>query len=245
MGEGQHAEQRDTTDLTGAGVRHVAATLATLDARRTGVMGVSADAVAEALRERDVDASVRACDGTGGGEHDRVVVIGDPSDSSRVHELLAQGFVRRTDVEASASGQRISLWERMDLSAADVARHYERALAAYEERALRGEAEALEARHRLLIQRDHAVGTEAEIGRLNRDIISLSDQLSFATKRGKALTRRKEGLVTQVESLRGRLAAAQKNNQGLQRRLGEAEQRHASRPSFTSRVARRLRGGAR
>ena len=240
MGEGKDAEQRDTTDLTGAGVRHVAATLAALGARTTGVMGRSAEAVADALRSRDVDASVRS----GGGDHDRVVVIGD-LDPSSIDDLLTQGHVRRTDVETTASGQRISLWERLDLSAAEVARHYERVLAAYEERAVRGEAQAIQSRHRLLIQRDHAVGTEAEIGRLNRDIISLSDKLSYATKRGKALTRRKEGLTTQVESLRARLAAAQKNNQGLQRRLAEAEQRHAPRPSFTSRVARRLRGGAR
>lgn len=236
-----HSEKRDTTGLTTAGVRHVAATLASLDARRTGVLGVSAEAVAEALRERDVDAVVRGDDG----EHDRVVVIGDLAESSAVEKLLTQGFLRRTDVRMSASGQQISVWEQMDLSAADVARHYERVLAAYEERALRGEAEALEARHRLLIQRDHAVGTEAEVGRLNRDIISLSDRLSFATKRGKTLTRRKEGLTSQVESLRGRLAAAQKKNQGLQRRLSEAEQRLTSRPSFTRRVARRLRRGPR
>lgn len=243
MGDGSNTEQRDQTDLTGAGVRHVAATLATLDARRTGVVGVSADAVAEALRQRDVDASVRA--GDSDEKHDRVVVIGDASQSLRPEELVEHGFIRRTDVEATASGHRVSLWERMDLSAADVARHYERVLASYEERAQRGEAEAVEARHRLLIQRDHAVGTEAEIGRLNRDIISLSEQLSHATKRGKALTRRKEGLTTQVESLRGRLAALQKSNQGLQRRLGAAEQQLASRTSFGLRLARRLRGGAR
>ncbi len=241
MGDSRHAEHRGKTDLTGAGVRHVAATLSTMDARRVGVLGVSAEAVAGALRERDVDASVR----TGDAEHDRVVIIGDPAEPSVVDELLAQGFVRRTDVEVSASGHRVGLWERMELSAADVARHYERALTAYEQRAVRGESEAVEARHRLLVQRDHAVGTEAEVGRLNRDVISLSDQLIQATKRTKALTRRKEGLTSQVESLRGRLAAAQKNNQGLQRRLGEAEQQLESRTSFTRRVARRLRGGAR
>lgn len=240
MGDGRHAEQSDKTDLTGAGVRHVAATLATLDARRTGVAGASAGAVAEALRERDVDASVH----TGDGGHDRVVMIGDAEDPTGVEQLLSQGFVRRTDVEASASGRRVTVWDRMDLSAADVAQHYERVLADYEARALRGEREALEARHRLLVQRDHAVGAEAEIGRLNRDIISLSDQLMVATKRAKSLTRRKEGLTSQVESLRGRLAAAQKNNQGLQRRLAAAEERSATRPSFTRRVARRLRGGA-
>jgi len=219
----------------------VAATLATLDARRTGVTGASAQAVAEALRERDVDASVD----TGDGGHDRVVMIGDAEGTTAVEQLLSQGFVRRTDVEASASGRRVTVWEQMDLSAPEVAQHYERVLADFESRALRGEAEAIEARHRLLVQRDHAVGTEAEIGRLNRDIIALSDQLSFATRRGTSLTRRKEGLTSQVESLRGRLAVAQKNNQGLQRRLVEAEQRSVPPTSLTRRVVRRLRGGAR
>ena len=105
------------------------------------------------------------------------------------------------------------------------------------------EAEVLEARHSLLVNRDHVVGTEAEIGRLNREVARLADELKQATRRVSALTKRKNDLALRVDTLRSRVAAARERNKALSRRVAELEQRSAPPASLARRVARRVRRG--
>lgn len=107
------------------------------------------------------------------------------------------------------------------------------------------EAEVLEARHTLLVNRDHVVGTEAEIGRLNRDVMQLTSKLQQATKRVSALERRKGSLLDKVEQLRTELGRARARNKALDGRVRELQQQAASQVSFTRKVARRLRGAGR
>lgn len=107
------------------------------------------------------------------------------------------------------------------------------------------EAEVLEARHSLLVNRDHVVGTEAEIGRLNREVVRLTDELRTATKRVSSLTKRKGDLADRVDALRGRVITAQQRNKALARRVGELEHQSAAQTRLARRVVRRLRGDRR
>jgi chromosome segregation ATPase len=101
-------------------------------------------------------------------------------------------------------------------------------------------AEAIEARHRLLVNRDHTIGTEAEIGRLNRDILRLQAEVVTSRKRIRALQKRKNGLMKRNEALQGKLAAAQARTRTLRTEL---DREKAARVPLSRKIARRLRGG--
>ena len=101
-------------------------------------------------------------------------------------------------------------------------------------------AEVLEARHRLLVHRDHVVGTEAEIGRLNRDILRLQAEAISSRKKLRALQKRKNGLMNRNSDLQAKLAAARRANQQLR---AELERERSARVPLSRRVVRRLRGG--
>jgi len=102
--------------------------------------------------------------------------------------------------------------------------------------------EVLEARHSLLVNRDHVVGTEAEIGRLNRDVLRMQQELISSRKKIRALQKRRNGLASRNQDLQGQLTAARARTQALR---AELDRQVAARVPLSSRVARRLRGGRR
>ena len=99
--------------------------------------------------------------------------------------------------------------------------------------------EVVDARHSLLVNRDHVVGTEAEIGRLNRDILRMQTELVASRKRIRALQNRKKGLMTRTRDLEAKLKAARSRNQQLREEL---DRQVAARVPLSRRVVRRLRG---
>jgi predicted nucleic acid-binding Zn-ribbon protein len=101
-------------------------------------------------------------------------------------------------------------------------------------------AEVLEARHRLLVHRDHVIGTEAEVGRLNRDILLLQSELNGSRKKIRALQKRKSGLMSRNADLQAKLAAARGTTRQLR---AELEREREARVPLSRRVLRRLRGG--
>lgn len=102
--------------------------------------------------------------------------------------------------------------------------------------------EVLDARHSLLVNRDHVIGTEAEIGRLNRDLLRLQGELITARRRITALQKRKDGLVTRNKDLRAKLTAARSRTQALR---SELDRQVAAGVPLSRRIARRLRPGRR
>jgi SAM-dependent methyltransferase len=183
-----------------------------------------------------------------------------------------RGFFRRTDVDTSFLTPWTVLFERADVTVRDVVLRYEAQLApllseVVEKRSAllsayrqandggaggaspsdveRWEAEVLEARHQLLTMRDHSLGTEAEVGRLNRDLAIALSQLQKAKNRVRALGERRDDLKTKLERTRRRLAGSQRLAAQLQGRLRAQESDlEQARRSFANRVARRLRGRA-
>lgn len=117
-------------------------------------------------------------------------------------------------------------------------------LAVMAARARELEDEVLEARHAQLINRDHVVGIEAEIGRQNADILRLSADLRRLQGREKRLRARKAAQAKRIDGLETKLAAARKRNAALTRRVSELEASIPP-PSLARRVARRLRRSAR
>lgn len=99
--------------------------------------------------------------------------------------------------------------------------------------------EVVEARHSLLVNRDHVVGTEAEIGRLNRDILRMQAELVASRKKIRALQNRKKGLMARTRDLETKLKAARSRNQQLREEL---DRQVAARVPLSRRVVRRLRG---
>ena len=99
--------------------------------------------------------------------------------------------------------------------------------------------EVVEARHSLLVNRDHVVGTEAEIGRLNRDILRMQAELVASRKKIRALQNRKKGLIARTRDLETKLKAARSRNQQLREEL---DRQVAARVPLSRRVVRRLRG---
>ena len=106
------------------------------------------------------------------------------------------------------------------------------------------EKEVLEARHALLVNRDHAIGVEAEVGRLNREVTRLTYELRRNKQRVAALEKRRDALTDRVEELRGRLAESRTRNKALQSRMAAVEGAGTA-PSLATRIARRLRGARR
>ena len=99
--------------------------------------------------------------------------------------------------------------------------------------------EVVEARHSLLVNRDHVVGTEAKIGRLNRDILRMQAELVASRKKIRALQNRKKGLIARTRDLETKLKAARSRNQQLREEL---DRQVAARVPLSRRVVRRLRG---
>jgi predicted nucleic acid-binding Zn-ribbon protein len=104
--------------------------------------------------------------------------------------------------------------------------------------------EGFDARHAQLLQRDHVVGIEAEIGRQNAEILRLSSDLRKAKARSARLNERKESQAKRLRTLQSRLQAAQERNARLDRRIADLEAQ-TSPPSLARRIARRLRGPGR
>ena len=104
--------------------------------------------------------------------------------------------------------------------------------------------ELTEARHAQLVQRDHIVGIEAEIGRQNAQILTLNAALRKASARAKRLDERKRAQAKRIDGMQAKLGAARKRNAALARRVEELEASR-SRPSVARRVVRRLRGTGR
>lgn len=102
--------------------------------------------------------------------------------------------------------------------------------------------EVVDARHSLLINRDHVVGTEAEIGRLNRDILRLQQEVVSSRKKIRALQKRKNGLIARTEELQTKLAAARSQTQAMR---AEMDRQASAAVPLSRRIARRLRGGRR
>lgn len=106
------------------------------------------------------------------------------------------------------------------------------------------ERQVLAARQAALVSRDHVVGIEAEVGRQNADILRLHVEIRRLTARAKRLGERKDAQGKRITGMQAKLEAARKRNAALTRRVRELEA-GAGRPSFTRRVARRLRGSGR
>jgi len=106
------------------------------------------------------------------------------------------------------------------------------------------EREVLEARQAQLVQRDHVVGIEAEIGRQNAQILELHSMLRRLKGREKRLTARKAAQAKRIKGLQAKLETARQRNAVLTRRVRELEA-HAAPPSLARRVVRRLRGSGR
>lgn len=102
--------------------------------------------------------------------------------------------------------------------------------------------EVIDARHSLLVNRDHVIGTEAEIGRLNRDVLRLQGELISARKKIRALQKRKSGLMDRVEDLQAKLTATRARTQALR---AELDRQAPARAPLSRRIARRLRAGRR
>lgn len=102
--------------------------------------------------------------------------------------------------------------------------------------------EVLDARHSLLVNRDHVVGTEAEIGRLNRDVLRMQGELIAARKKIRALQKRKNGLMSRNQDLQAKLAAARALTRSLR---AELDREVAARVPLTRKIVTRLRGGRR
>ena len=101
--------------------------------------------------------------------------------------------------------------------------------------------ELTEARHAHLLQRDHIVGIEAEIGRQNAQILTLNAALRKASARAKRLDERKRAQVKRIDAMQAKLETARRRNAALTRRVEELEAA-GTRPSLARRVARRVRG---
>jgi chromosome segregation ATPase len=106
------------------------------------------------------------------------------------------------------------------------------------------EKEVIEARQAQLVQRDHVVGIEAEIGRQNDQILQLNSMLRRLDGREKRLTARKTAQARRIKGLQAKLETARQRNASLTRRVRELEA-NAAPPSLTRRVVRRLRGSGR
>lgn len=183
---------------------------------------------------------------------DRVLVLPPRDTAGDVRaevagHLATRSYLRRHDPELVRTAPEAMLFERGEDTPAELVRRYE-LLVAEVVRSCDAQREAawdevVAARHSLLVNRDHVVGTEAEIGRINRDVLRLTQELAQSRKRVRALTDRRDDLLQRVQGLRARLATAQQRNRSLSDRLRRLEQqeRPPASPPWR-RVARRLAG---
>ena len=95
-------------------------------------------------------------------------------------------------------------------------------------------AEVAQARHAVLVNRDHVVGLEAQNGRLQRDLSVVTLELKKLQRRVKGLTKRREELTAKLQDTRQRL---ERNR----RRVAQLEAAPAPQASLPRRVAGRVR----
>lgn len=107
-----------------------------------------------------------------------------------------------------------------------------------------GRVEVDRALHDQLLQRDHVIGIEAEVGRQNAQILKLSGELRAAKGQAARLRKRKVAQAKRIRVLRRKLEEERQRNGRLSRRVAELEQSRG-RPSLARRVARRLRSPGR
>jgi hypothetical protein len=149
-----------------------------------------------------------------------------------------RGFYRRTDVDLGFLSARAVLFERSQLTPREVVARYEEliaplgggtpasrdvSLADQREQVARWEAEVLTSRHQMLVNRDHIIGVEAELGRANRDLVRTAKELSLAQRRVRRLTDRRDELREKLGALRKRATASQRQSVALRRRVRELE----------------------
>ncbi|MBD3926646.1 methyltransferase domain-containing protein [Nocardioides cavernae] len=99
-------------------------------------------------------------------------------------------------------------------------------------------ADVAQARHAVLVNRDHVIGLEAENGRLNRDLTRVTMELRQLRRRTKSLAQQRDELRQRVQDLRTRLD----RNRA---RVAELESTGTGRPSIARRAARRVRSALR
>lgn len=146
----------------------------------------------------------------------RVVVQGASVDETRwqvIRQLAERSFIRSLD-PMTLTGDTM-VFEQTDDNVAETVLRYERALSDVARAREESVTEVREARHRLLMHRDHVIGTEAEIGRINRDVVRLNSDLVKSRKRLRALTQRRDALTDRVSSLQARLTSFQRRNKEL------------------------------
>ncbi|MDR7255328.1 SAM-dependent methyltransferase [Nocardioides sp. BE266] len=175
-----------------------------------------------------------------------------------------RGFYRRTDVDLSFITSWAILFERAEPSSRELVDRYETVLNRYvTETVAKREAllasqrevsrlgqevdggdaklqEALrEARHDLLVNRDQFIGTEAEIGRVNRDLTRMAQELRSTSRKLTRTTQKRDELQKRLARVNER---SEQQVQRLRRRVADLEgELAAARTSFPRRVARAVR----
>ncbi|WP_107767861.1 class I SAM-dependent methyltransferase [Nocardioides terrigena] len=102
-----------------------------------------------------------------------------------------------------------------------------------------------EANHHLLTMRDHVVGTEAQVGRLNRDLALALYRAKKFENRVKIVKARREEVRTRARRLNRRQGVLTKELEAARRRVEELEGELASHRSLARRVASRVKRMAR
>lgn len=106
----------------------------------------------------------------------------------------------------------------------------------------RWEEEVLKSRHQMLVNRDHIIGVEAELGRVNRDLLKVRKNMVAAQRRVSLLVKRRDALRKKVARSQRQAKAARRTavRQRARIRHLEAELARAQR-SWVSRAAGRVR----
>lgn len=184
------------------------------------------------------------------------------------HEWAAwfadRGFFRRADVDLSFITPWAILFERGTPTSRELVGRYESVLNRFVNETL-AKREALlaaqrensrlavevaggdqrlqealrEARHELLVHRDQVMGNEAEVGRVNRDLTRMAQELKSTVRKLGRATERRDALQKRLARTRER---SEQQTQRLRRRVADLEaDLAAARTSFPRRVARAVR----
>jgi SAM-dependent methyltransferase len=115
-------------------------------------------------------------------------------------------------------------------------------LARWKEEVALWEAEVLRSRHQMLVNRDHVIGVEAELGRANRDILRGRKELLSANRRVAMLVDRRDSLRKKVAKAERQAKAARRAQLRQLQRVKQLETELASaRRSWLRRAAGRAR----